>query len=99
MYLIDIHLKTDRIPPEQADELLQGHRAWFKKYADEGNFLVVGPYTDQDMAGLIIAQAADRDSLNAIISQDVYAPDKADYSVREFQANIIAENIAAFKGK
>lgn len=100
MYLIDIVLKLDEISPEQSDELLAQHRAWFKQYFEQGKFLMLGPYLDQAGAGVIIAQADSRAELDAMLAEDVYWADKlADYQVREFQANLVAENIQQFQGK
>lgn len=100
MYLIDITLKTDIIPAGQSETLLAGHRAWFTKYFEQGKFLMLGPYRDQAGAGVIIAQADSRAELDAMLAEDVYWADKlADYQVREFQANLVAENIQQFQGK
>lgn len=99
MYLIDITIKTDKVPEEQADPLLADHRAWFGRQAEQGHFLIVGPYRDQPMAGLVLAQADTRANLDAIIAEDAYYPDMASYQVREFQANVIAEKITDYKGK
>lgn len=100
MYLIDIVLKLDEISPEQSDELLAQHRAWFKQYFEQGKFLMLGPYRDQAGAGVIIAQADSRAELDAMLAEDVYWADKlAVYQVREFQANLVAENIQQFQGK
>lgn len=99
MYLINITVKADQVPAEKAEELLAGHRAWFGAQAQAGSFLLLGPYCDQAMAGVVIAQAASREDLDAILAQDVYYPDLATYEVREFQANVIADAITDYKGK
>ncbi|TCP92174.1 uncharacterized protein YciI [Cricetibacter osteomyelitidis] len=98
MYLIDIVLDSDNIPADKADEMLTAHRAWFGKFAQAGNFLIIGPYRDQAHAGVIVAQAASREMLEAILAEDVYYPNLARYTVRDFQANFVAEHIAQFKG-
>ncbi|HFU3704898.1 TPA: YciI family protein [Streptococcus suis] len=99
MYLIDITIQSKRVPSERAEELLNAHRNWFTNQAEKGNFLVVGPYLDKKMAGLVLAHAENRESLEEILSQDSYYPDLATYEVREFQANIISENLISYKGK
>ncbi len=99
MYLIDITIKTDQVPADKADELLAGHRAWFSAQAQAGNFLLVGPYRDKAMAGLVIAQANSRAELDDLVAKDAYYPDMATYDIHEFQANIIAENITDYRGK
>ena len=99
MYLIDITIKADQVPADKADELLAGHRAWFSAQAQAGNFLLVGPYRDKAMAGLLIAQANSRAELDDLLAKDAYYPDMATYDIHEFQANIIAENITDYRGK
>ena len=46
MYTIYIALDLPNIPQEKQDSMLSQHRAWFKKYFDEGIFLMVGPCPD-----------------------------------------------------
>ncbi|STZ75427.1 YciI family protein [Bergeriella denitrificans] len=100
MYLIDIVLDQANIPADQADEMLTTHRDWFGKYARSGHFLIVGPYRDQAHAGIVVAQAENRAALDAILAEDVYFADRlARYTVREFQANLVAEHIEQFKGQ
>ena len=99
MYLIDITIQSNRIPAKRADELLTAHRNWFTNQAEKGNFLVVCPFLDKKMAGLVIAYAESREELEEILSQDSYYPDLATYGVHEFQANIISEKLIDYKGK
>lgn len=99
MFLIDIVIKTESMPKEQADTLLDQHRAWFKEQFEAGHFLVVGPYRDQEAAGIVMAQAESRDAIDALIAKDSYYPDKAVYTVREFQANLIADQITSYRGQ
>lgn len=100
MYIIDIVLDTQKIPDDQAASLLDAHRAWFAKYFQQGNFLILGPYLDQADAGVILAQAESRADLERILSEDVYFDAKqAVYTVREFKATMVADNIATFQGK
>ncbi|MFQ1047551.1 hypothetical protein ACIRXL_09930 [Avibacterium paragallinarum] len=40
MFLVQISLA----PSDAVNALLDGHRAWLKQYAEEGNFLLFGPY-------------------------------------------------------
>ena len=100
MFLISITIKADKVPTDKTDELLAGHRAWFKEQFDKGYFLVVGPYKNKGMAGVVMAQAESRAALDAIIAKDAYHADGlADYEVSEFQANLIADNLADYRGK
>lgn len=98
MYLIDITIKADKLVADQADQLLNQHRAWFQKHFEAGDFLLVGPYKDRGLAGLVIAQAASREAVEQIISEDAYYPNGADYRIHEFQANLISDQLADFRG-
>ena len=85
MYIINIALKQSNIPAEQADAMFAEHRAWFANYFQAGKFLILGPYLDQEHAGVIIARTENRAELDAILAEDVYYPELADYEVREFK--------------
>ena len=87
MFIVTISLKTDLIPKERAEELFAEHRGWFIKYVDRGNFLLLGPFMNDEHAGVVVVDAKDRKELDEILSQDVYHPlGYAEYSVREFKA-------------
>lgn len=98
MYLIDISLKNSTLPEEEQAKQLDAHRAWFAKYFQQGNFLLLGPYLDKERAGVIIAQTENREQLESILAEDVYYPNLADYQIREFKAAMVAENIQQFQG-
>ncbi|RKV66883.1 MAG: hypothetical protein D8H97_38920 [Neisseria sp.] len=83
MYIIDIAVNED-ITPEQHEELFPKHAAWFAKYHQAGNFLIVGPFTDRERAGVIIAQTENRAELDRILSEDSYYPNLANYAIHEF---------------
>ena len=99
MYFIDIKISDETSNSAEAAQLLAGHRQWFAKYVEEGNFLLLGPYKDIAHAGLIIAQAKSREVLDAILREDVYYPDKARYEVHEFSANKIYPKIGDYVGQ
>ncbi len=98
MYLIDIAIKSSDLSETEQVQQLEAHRAWFAKYFQQGNFLLLGPYLDKDRAGVIIAQAESREQLEQILTDDIYYPDLADYQIREFKAAMVAENIQQFQG-
>lgn len=99
MYLINITIQSKLIPSEKSEELLKAHRNWFTEQAEKGKFLLVGPYLDKKMAGVVLAHAESREELERILSQDAYYPDLATYDVHELQANIISEELINYKGK
>lgn len=100
MYLINITIKAEQVPENRADQLLAGHRAWFKEQFDQDHFLLVGPYKNKGMAGLVLAQAESRQALEDLLAKDAYyAEELADYEVSEFTANLIADQLTDFRGQ
>ncbi|AIA70434.1 YciI family protein [Pectobacterium atrosepticum] len=83
MYLINIVVNDD-ISPDQHDALFARHVSWFQQYFNAGKFVLIGPYSDRERAGVIIAQTASREELDAILSEDAYFPNLAQYEIREF---------------
>lgn len=93
MYTIYIALDLPNIPQEKQDSMLSQHRAWFKKYFDEGVFLMVGPCPDVPGTGLIIAQGT-KEEMEEIIKSDVYYADQlATYDIREFQVRLFNDRL------
>ena len=100
MYLINQTLKPEKIPEGKVEELFKKHVAWFTRHFEAGDFILVGPYTDKKMAGIMISPANSREDVEAVLKDDVYyKDDMADYEVRSFTAGKIAENFATFAGK
>ncbi|WP_437888433.1 YciI family protein [Phytobacter sp. V91] len=79
--------------PEQHESLFIQHAQWFKHHFATGTFVLLGPYSDQQRAGLVIANVEHQDELTAILREDAYYPDLATYEVREFIPKMIAENL------
>lgn len=98
MYFIDIVIKPSALSEAGQAQQLDAHRAWFAKYFQQGNFLLLGPYLDKERAGVIIAQTESREQLESILAEDVYYPNLADYQIREFKATMVAENLQQFQG-
>lgn len=96
MYIIDITV-NESISAEQQAVLLPKHRAWYQKYHQAGNFLIVGPFTERDRAGVIIAQTENRAELERILLEDSYYPHLATYKISEFSPKMIASHIEQFK--
>ncbi|MBD5429215.1 YciI family protein [Lactobacillus sp.] len=89
MYILNIKIKENPVDKNK----LAKHREWFKKYFDQGNFLIVGPYLDIETAGVIIAKANSKEQIEKIISEDVFYPNEAEYELHEFQANLVADKL------
>lgn len=99
MYLIEIKIKENKIDGIESNKLLEQHKKWFTKNAEKGKFLLVGPFKNSRMSGMIIAKTESRKELDLLLSEDAYYPNLADYSIREFTANIISDNISNYKGE
>ena len=96
MYIIDITVNAD-ITAEQHETLFPQHAAWFKKYFDAGKFLVIGPCTNRERAGVIIAQTDSREELQAILGEDSYYPNLAQYVITEFTPKMVAVDMQRFQ--
>lgn len=97
MYLINITVK-DTISDEEHHTLFEQHSLWFKKHFEAGRFLMLGPYVDTDAkAGVIFARAGSREELDAVLAEDCYYPDLADYQIREFAPKMISQDIVKAK--
>ena len=99
MFIINQTLKAEKIPAGKGEELFQKHVAWFTRHFEQGDFLLVGPYTDKEMAGIMISAIESRETLETILKEDVYYEGGlATYEVRTFKAGKIAGNFADFVG-
>lgn len=72
MFIINQVLKADKIPAGKGEVLFKQHIAWFIKHFEQGDFLLVGPYTDKEMAGIMITGAENREAVDEILQDDVY---------------------------
>ncbi|ABP60554.1 YciI family protein [Enterobacter sp. 638] len=88
MYLINIAVNED-ISPDQHEALFMHHVSWFQQYFDAGKFVLIGPYSDRERAGVIIAQAVNREELETILREDAYYPNLAKYEIREFTPKMV----------
>ena len=99
-FIINQTLKPEKIPEGKGEKLFKGHVAWFTRHFEAGDFLLVGPYTDKKMAGIMISSAETREAVEDILKDDVYYADgMADYEVRSFTVGKIAKNFGDFAGK
>ena len=90
MFIIHETLNPEKIPQGKEEELFQQHVAWFTRHFEQGNFLLVGPYTDQEMAGIMLSGLENREALEAVLKEDVYYADgMADYEVHAFKEPLI----------
>ena len=100
MFLITQTLKSEKIPEGKGEELFKGHVAWFTRHFEQGDFILVGPYTDRKMTGLMISPLETREAVEAVLKDDVYYADGwADYEISSFTAGKIADNFSSYVGK
>lgn len=92
MFMIDITVNSE-MSAEQHASLFPQHVEWFKKYFSAGQFVLIGPYTDGERSGVILARTQSRDELMTILREDVYYPDLAHYEIRPFSPRLIADNL------
>jgi len=92
LFIINITVK-ETLSPEQHESLFIRHAQWFKHYFSAGKFVIVGPYSDRERAGVIIANIDNHHELITILGEDSYYPDLATYEVSEFFPKMIAENL------
>ena len=100
MFIINQTLNPEKIPAGKGEELFKQHIEWFTRHFEQGDFLLVGPYTDKEMAGIMITAAENREAVEKILQDDVYYADGiAEYEVRVFKAGKIAKEFPAYEGK
>ncbi len=76
------------IDKEKDDEVLEEHKAYLKKYIDEGKIFAKGPFTDHS-GGLVIYSVEDIDEAKRIIENDpVIKYSSRDYVLKEWKSNI-----------
>lgn len=92
MFLIRITIK-EPTTAQLADQHLAEHQVWFTTNFQAGNFLILGPSQSFARAGVIIAQAKNRQVLDKIIAKDAYYPDLAQYEIEKFSPVMIADNL------
>lgn len=91
LFVVDV---TYRRPLEEIDALLAGHVAFLDRHYLAGTFLLSGRKVPRT-GGVILARAANRESLAAILAEDPFhAAGAADYAVTEFQPTKAADALA-----
>lgn len=100
MFIINETLNPEKIPAGKGEELFKQHVDWFTRHFEQGDFLLVGPYTDKEMAGIMLSGLESREALEDVLKEDVYYADGvANYEVRTFMAGKIAKDFSSYEGK
>jgi uncharacterized protein YciI len=83
-------------PLEEVDRLIDGHKAYLARNYAAGRFIVSGR-REPRTGGLILARAASRAEIDAVIAEDPFASEGvAHYEVIEFLPGTWADGFAAF---
>jgi uncharacterized protein YciI len=79
-----VMLARYKVPAEEVDRHLDGHRAWIMKHVEAGRFHVTGREVPL-VGGIIIASAESVEELRDAITEDpFYTSGSAEYEIREF---------------
>ena len=80
-YLVEI-----RYVQEKLEEVRPRHREFLAQLVSEGILAIAGPLAD-NTGGVMLYQAADRDSLQSLLDRDPYATEGviAERTVREYK--------------
>lgn len=94
MYIISLHYIA---PLSEVDPHIEAHMAYVNKYYETGNFLLSGRKNPRT-GGVILAQAKDRATIDAIVQEDpFYIAKVAQYDITEFIPTNAAPPLSALK--
>lgn len=86
-----IAILTYKKPLSEVDKHLQAHRDYLAEHYAAGDFIASGPQNPR-IGGVIMIKAADREAVNAIISQDPFNINGiADYQIVEFTPTMFCD--------
>lgn len=87
-----IVILTYKKPLSEVDKYLQAHRDYLAEHYSAGDFIASGPQNPR-IGGVIMIKAADREAVNAIISQDPFNINGiADYQIVKFSPTMFADD-------
>ncbi len=85
-----IAILTYKKPLSVVDKYIQAHRDYLAEHYAAGDFIASGPQNPR--IGGVMIKAADRDAVNAIISQDPFNINGiADYQIVEFTPTMFCD--------
>ena len=94
MFVLEL---TYLIPNDRIDALLPEHGEWLKKNYDAGLFLAAGRKQPRD-GGVIIATAADRAEIEAVVATDpLLIKGATTYRITEFLATTTAPALDPYR--
>ena len=86
-----IAILTYKKPLSEVDKYLQAHRDYLAEHYSAGDFIASGPQNPR-IGGVIMIKAANREAVNAIISQDPFNINGiADYQIVEFTTTMFCD--------
>ncbi len=86
-----IAILTYKKPLSEVDKYLQAHRDYLAEHYAAGDFIASGPQNPR-IGGVIMIKAANREAVNAIVSQDPFNINGiADYQIVEFTPTMFCD--------
>ena len=90
MFIVSL---TYKVPLSLVDQHLEAHVTYLKEQYAAGHFLASGKKVPRT-GGMILARAADRNSIDEILKQDpFYQHQLADYQITEFVPGMAVEQL------
>ena len=94
MFIISLKYKTDLA---EVDRYLSAHKDFLTKYFANNTFIAAGRKVPRD-GGIIITVAENKTAVEKIIAKDPFKiADVADYTITEFIASTVNQNLNEFK--
>lgn len=87
-----IAILTYKKPLSEVDKYLQAHRDFLAEHYAAGDLITSGPQNPR-VGGVILIKAADRNAVDAIVSQDPFKIHSiADYQIVEFTPTLFCDD-------
>ncbi|SRR5579883_1021843 len=86
-------------PLEEVDHVIEAHRAYLRRFYEQGNLLTSGALTPRT-GGFILARAESKAHIESFVANDPYAlKGVARYEIIEFQPSSFAPGFEQFLSK
>ena len=90
MFIISL---TYKVQLEKVEHYLDGHRAFLKKYYDNGFFIMSGAKVPRK-GGIIIASVSNKKILESVLQEDPFSINGiSDYEILEFKPSMCVDSL------
>ncbi|WP_289089157.1 YciI family protein [uncultured Veillonella sp.] len=97
MFLVMIQIDKNKIEDSALEAMLTKHRQWFKSHIDQGNFFLAGRLTETPLAGFVLADSDDEESLKEILQEDIFWKDElATYQVQPCVLGLVSHALKSY---